>query len=267
MDVVEWPMNLRGQVREIVAAMRADPAGAFQTGAAAREAGARPEDLIRAFRQATGVSPLRFRAALRMERAKHALIETDEPVTAIALDCGYDSLGTFTRTFSLMVGLSPNLFRQRAREAPCSDPPWARSAPPGPGPCIAGTVPDPAPGQAMLVALGLFERAVPAGPPIAGQLIPGGGRFVLPDETRPGSRHLLGFAAPPGASLWLPQSAEIRVFGRELARSGDETLLVCDIRWRRPGPTDPPLVLALPAMLAAVDSANPGEARRVQRRH
>lgn len=41
------------------------------------------------------------------------LRETDRPVTEICLDVGFTSLGTFSRTFSSIVGESPSRYRAR----------------------------------------------------------------------------------------------------------------------------------------------------------
>jgi AraC-like DNA-binding protein len=41
------------------------------------------------------------------------LRETDRPVTEICLDVGFNSLGTFSRTFSEIVGESPSSYRKR----------------------------------------------------------------------------------------------------------------------------------------------------------
>jgi AraC-like DNA-binding protein len=43
------------------------------------------------------------------------LRDTDRPVTDICLDVGFASLGTFSRTFSAVVGESPSAYRKRAQ--------------------------------------------------------------------------------------------------------------------------------------------------------
>ena len=67
---------------------------------------------IRVFSQVTGVSPARFLAALRMQEAKKILLQSNQCVTDITFDTGYNSLGTFTRIFTDFVGLPPTRFRQ-----------------------------------------------------------------------------------------------------------------------------------------------------------
>jgi AraC-like DNA-binding protein len=41
------------------------------------------------------------------------LRQTDRPVTEVAWDVGFASLGTFSRTFSTVVGCSPSEFRAK----------------------------------------------------------------------------------------------------------------------------------------------------------
>ena len=44
------------------------------------------------------------------------LRETERPVTEICLDVGFTSLGSFSRTFTNVVGMSPTAYRQAWRE-------------------------------------------------------------------------------------------------------------------------------------------------------
>ena len=67
----------------------------------------------RSFKQAFGVPPHRYLLTRRVERAKTLLRETELPVTDIAFETGWSSLGTFGRTFRDIVGESPGEFRAR----------------------------------------------------------------------------------------------------------------------------------------------------------
>ena len=67
---------------------------------------------IRTFRATFGETPHRYLQRRRVERAMFLLRETDTPVTEICLDVGFNSLGTFSRTFREIVGESPTSFRQ-----------------------------------------------------------------------------------------------------------------------------------------------------------
>jgi transcriptional regulator GlxA family with amidase domain len=70
---------------------------------------------IRAFRATFGETPHRYLQRRRVERAMFLLVETDRDVTDICLDVGFTSLGTFSRTFSEIVGKSPVSYRKTTR--------------------------------------------------------------------------------------------------------------------------------------------------------
>jgi AraC-like DNA-binding protein len=71
----------------------------------------------RSFRDAFGAPPHRYLLTRRIERATALLRDTDMPVTAIAFETGWNSLGTFGRIFRDITGESPLAFRTRARAA------------------------------------------------------------------------------------------------------------------------------------------------------
>src|SRR6187401_2937262 len=68
---------------------------------------------IRTFRATFGETPHRNLQRRRVERAMHLLRTTDRSVTDVCLDVGFSSLGTFSRTFSDIVGESPTAYRAR----------------------------------------------------------------------------------------------------------------------------------------------------------
>jgi AraC-like DNA-binding protein len=67
---------------------------------------------IRTFRETFGETPHRYLQRRRVERSMYLLRETDRSVTEICLDVGFTSLGTFSRTFRDIVGLSPVAYRR-----------------------------------------------------------------------------------------------------------------------------------------------------------
>jgi len=67
----------------------------------------------RVFKETFGETPHRYLQRRRVERAMTLLRQTDRPVTQVAWDVGFASLGTFSRTFSAIVGCSPSEFRER----------------------------------------------------------------------------------------------------------------------------------------------------------
>src|SRR3981189_1930924 len=68
---------------------------------------------FRQFRETFGETPHRYLQRRRVERAMELLRETDRPVAEICLDVGFNSLGTFTRTFREIVGEPPSAYRAR----------------------------------------------------------------------------------------------------------------------------------------------------------
>ena len=68
---------------------------------------------IRTFRSTFGETPHRYLQRRRVERAMFLLRETERSITDICLDVGFTSLGTFSRTFRDIVGLSPTDYRER----------------------------------------------------------------------------------------------------------------------------------------------------------
>ena len=69
----------------------------------------------RAFKEAFGAPPHRYLLTRRIERASALLRDTDLPILDIAFDTGWNSLGTFGRTFCDITGESPRDLRARAR--------------------------------------------------------------------------------------------------------------------------------------------------------
>jgi len=70
---------------------------------------------IRTFKRTFGETPHRYLQRRRLERAMALLRETERPVTEICLDVGFTSLGSFSRTFTHVVGMSPTAYRQAWR--------------------------------------------------------------------------------------------------------------------------------------------------------
>src|SRR5215470_2337497 len=70
---------------------------------------------IRRFRATFGETPHRYLQRRRVERAMFLLRSTDRRITDICFDVGFNSLGTFSRTFQDVVGESPSAFRLRGR--------------------------------------------------------------------------------------------------------------------------------------------------------
>jgi len=77
-----------------------------------------PAHFARVFKDAFGVPPHRYLLTRRIERATALLRDSDLPILDIALQTGWNSLGTFGRTFRDITGEAPGDFRARMRATP-----------------------------------------------------------------------------------------------------------------------------------------------------
>ncbi len=71
--------------------------------------------LLRRFRSTLGVGPLQYYRALRLDAGRRLLDNSDLSVTEIAIACGFDSRGSFTRAFKKVFGSSPSSMRPTGR--------------------------------------------------------------------------------------------------------------------------------------------------------
>jgi AraC-like DNA-binding protein len=153
----------------------------------------------RLFRHATGIPPVQFHYALRLDHAKRLLMSTDLSITEICFEVGYNSLGTFTSRFNQLVGLSPSGFRHLTRKffsARLSDFSAQLSESvelPAPSRHIRGAVSSP--GCDGLIFLAIFPRAIPEGVPVACALTSYSGSFSLPNPGH-GLWHIFAVAVP-----------------------------------------------------------------------
>ena len=83
----------------------------------AKVSGASEAHFARSFKDAFGVPPHRYLLTRRIERATALLRDTDLPITDIAFETGWNSLGTFGRVFRDIMGESPSELRAREKAA------------------------------------------------------------------------------------------------------------------------------------------------------
>ena len=79
-------------------------------------AGMAPKYFCRGFSQMTGKTPIEYLNYYRIEQAGEQLAFTEDSVTEIALNCGFNDMSYFSRTFSRYKGLSPTAYRRGQRE-------------------------------------------------------------------------------------------------------------------------------------------------------
>lgn len=85
--------------------------GALDLEGLARLAGLSPFHFHRIFRGMVGETPLELHRRLRLERAAWALLHSEQPVTRIAFEAGYETHESFTRAFRKHYDCSPSEFR------------------------------------------------------------------------------------------------------------------------------------------------------------
>jgi len=73
---------------------------------------------IRTFKSTFGETPHRYLQRRRIERAMYLLRTSERSITDICMEVGFSSLGTFSRTFTDIVGESPSVFRERGPAPP-----------------------------------------------------------------------------------------------------------------------------------------------------
>jgi AraC-like DNA-binding protein len=66
----------------------------------------------RAFKRSLGATPMAYVANRRVERAKVMMTSTREPLSEIALACGFADQSHLTRSFRRCVGMSPAIWRR-----------------------------------------------------------------------------------------------------------------------------------------------------------
>lgn len=87
-----------------------------------------PAHFIRTFRAVFGETPHRYLQRRRVERAMH-LLQGGRSVTDVCFEVGFNSLGTFSRTFKEILGVSPSVYQRRSPTAAaptCFAMAWAR---------------------------------------------------------------------------------------------------------------------------------------------
>lgn len=218
--------------------------------ALARKGGYSKPHLIQIFEEVTGTTPHHFYSSLRMQKAKELLVFTSASVTQIALDIGYESFSTFSRTFLRYVGMPPQRFREETTAATPMKFPLellARSSRAAETDSIAGavTAPDTPSG---VIFIGAFTKGVPQGRPFAGTVLmaPGPFRLVRPAVPR---FHLLAahFSRLPQQLLSSQTLVPDLVAGLRINESSprEPQLALRPLR-----EVDPPLVMAPLALLA-----------------
>lgn len=84
----------------------------FSLSSLSEQFGISPQSLRGKFKEATGQTLRDYMTALRVERARRLLTQTDLDINDICTQCGYLDLSSFIRLFRAEVGTSPGRFRE-----------------------------------------------------------------------------------------------------------------------------------------------------------
>lgn len=233
-------------LRSAVQLMRGLATERLSTVDVAEHTGYSPCHFSRIFSASTGISPGLYLTALRVDAAKRRLLVDSTPVIDVAASVGYDSLSSFTRRFTAMVGTSPGAFRVLADTvAECSIAPFALGDARHPVVRVRPRLPAPLrPGATVALWLGWFPKPAPIGLPAAGVLTTSDAHVALP--LSPGNPWLLSYAvsAQAGAEEQLvPTQPLVARFPTPLT-----TATTIDLHYQRATELDLPLLTALPVL-------------------
>ena len=81
----------------------------------AEKLGIGQSQLTRRFQAAYGTTPMEYVMRMRLEEVKRRLLETNETLEAIAIDCGFESGSYLSRVFRAKIGMTPSAFRKNYR--------------------------------------------------------------------------------------------------------------------------------------------------------
>lgn len=215
-----------------------------------------PFHFDRVFHQTTGIPAVQFLYAVRIEAAKRLLLTTTFSVTKVCYEVGYNSIGTFSRRFTQLVGLSPRDFRGLATTLSNSIlEAWFDRDEDlfSPKTCITGRLDAPS-DFAGITFLGLFPTSIPQSHPVGGTLLTSTGAYHIgpvPD----GEFYLFAAGFPRAREplhYLLPDSSSLLVGGgeRSLTVRGGKSAESVEIQLRKTRITDPPILISLPLLLA-----------------
>ena len=79
----------------------------------ASELGISTRQLERLFGKYLNSTPKKYYVEMRLDRARTLLLQTEDSVTDIAMACGYESPGHFSKVYRARFGVSPHAQRNK----------------------------------------------------------------------------------------------------------------------------------------------------------
>jgi transcriptional regulator GlxA family with amidase domain len=104
---------LREPLREVQHHVIEHPAADLSVEALADHAHMSPRHFARAFRAEAGVTPARYVEQVRLEAARRRLEDTTEPISSVAMACGFGTAETMRRVFLRALDVGPAEYRRR----------------------------------------------------------------------------------------------------------------------------------------------------------
>jgi AraC-like DNA-binding protein len=218
-----------------------------------------PYHFNRIFRQITGIPPGKFQGALRVQAAKRLLVTTQLSVTEICFMVGYNSLGTFTSSFTALVGLSPSQLRAHAKDRSWEYIQSLAAAlsrrdqqPAGQSGCsVQGKLSSQEPFTGPIL-IGLFNSPIPESQPVACTLVTDSDRYQIQDVPR-GEYYMLAAAFDrsyiDAAELLQDQPLMVGKARATIVVNTASKPIKADILLRPVQSIDPPILVALSQLL------------------
>jgi transcriptional regulator GlxA family with amidase domain len=70
-------------------------------------------NIVRRFKQVTGITPIEYLQQTRVEAAKRLLEQTNQQMTEVIFNSGYNDLKAFRKVFKKTVGMTPSEYREK----------------------------------------------------------------------------------------------------------------------------------------------------------
>jgi AraC-like DNA-binding protein len=103
------------QMRKVAAYVERHLGNALRVSDMALQVRLSPSHFSRAFRQSFGMAPYMHVMIARLERSRHLMLSTPQPLSHIALECGFCDQAHLSRVFNRFMGISPDAWRRRHR--------------------------------------------------------------------------------------------------------------------------------------------------------
>ncbi len=243
-------------VKRAITAMRCGIDQPLSLRSLARIGFASPYHFARTFRSVTGLPPLHFLSALRLDVARTLLLHTRRKVIDICYDVGYSSVGTFTRRFTGCFGVSPQQFRVLAQssrhETHDHQNVMASRARRPAGASLFGHVMTPSEFKGI-VCVGLFTTPIPQSKPVACTIAARNGDYQMLDIPE-GKLFLfaLGLELPIQRHDCFCHDSALRAGGHSVRVCGESIIGDTNLLLRPPLSTDAPILLFLTELMQRI---------------